>query len=58
METNISRGSEGINVAKLMGVQECGNCRKWHTAQCEDRKQCYKTDPSAASWCPMWRRKS
>jgi hypothetical protein len=37
---NIDQGLEGVNVAKLAGIQECGNCRKWHTAQCEDREEC------------------
>ena len=58
METNLDKGLEGIDITKLVDLQECGNCRKWKTKQCEDRKQGFKTEMTALSWCRGWRRKS
>lgn len=45
-----------INVPNLMNLQSCGNCRKWHTAQCSDRKQGYRKNPCAHDWCAAYRK--
>ncbi len=46
-----------LNIPKLIGIQECQNCRKWHTPKCEERKQCRQCDPNPSDWCCAWKTK-